>query len=335
MKRLLEHEWLKILLYLVLTIVLGALLAPWLFNFGKYIVRQEWFADGPAPLAYLHGALERSPFSRYFKRAVMIVAFIGLIPLIRSLHFRGWKDLQIHKNPCAAMDVAAGSLLAAAFLLFMGAAFLYMGFFVPEDEAQWDVIPKILATAITVAIIEEIFFRGAILGVCLRKMPVFLATILTSAIYALLHFLNPPRLELGVADVHWSTGFEMLKLVFSDFLDWQKVAAEFLTLFVIGLVLAVTRLRTRSLWLPIGLHAGWVFGYQLYNENTDDSSTIEQWFPWVGEDLKVGLIPLIVITVTGALASLWIDLSRKPTFETAPAEGNDGDSETGDNDSLA
>ena len=81
-----------------------------------------------------------------------------------------------------------------------------------------------------------------------------------------------------------------------------------------GIVLAVMRLRTASLWLPIGLHAGWVFGYQLYNKHTDDSPLAAQWVPWVGEDLKIGLIPLVVITITGALASLWIDLSRKPSF---------------------
>lgn len=315
MKRLFEHEWIKILLYLVATIVLGALLAPVLFHAGQYIVREAWFAEGPAPLAYLHGALERSPFSRYFNRAIMIVALLGLIPLIRSLRFRGWEDLQLQKNPCALMDAAAGSLLAAGFLLLMGASFLYMGFFVPEDEAEWDIIPKLLATAVTVSLIEEVFFRGAMLGVCLRRLNVLFSVIVTSAIYSLVHFLKPPRQRLSVDEVHWLSGFDLVGLAFGRFLDLQTVAAEFLTLLVLGLVLAVMRLRTRSLWLPIGLHAGWVFGYQLFNKNTDDSPTIEQWAPWVGEDLKIGLIPLIIITITGALASLWIDLSRTRILE--------------------
>ena len=50
----------------------------------------------------------------------------------------------------------------------------------------------------------------------------------------------------------------------------------------------------------------------LYNKNTDNGPTLAQWAPWVGDDLKVGVIPLVVIIITGALASLWIDLSRKP-----------------------
>ena len=311
--KILESEGRKIVLYLLLTLVLGALFAPWLFHFGRGLVHQGVLADGPAPLAYLHGALERSPFSRYFNRAVMIVAFIGMIPLIRSLRFRGWDDLQIQRNPCAMMDVMAGSLLAAGFLLFMGIAFLYPGLFVPDPEAQFDVIPKLLCTAIAVGILEELFFRGGMLGVCLRKMSMKSAVLLTSAVYAIVHFLKPPRLKLTEDQVNWSTGFDMLGRVFERFTDWQTVTAEFLTLLVLGIVLAMARLRTKSLWLPIGLHAGWVFGYQLYNKVTDKGPSLADKAPWIGEDLKIGVIPLVVIVITGALASLWIDLSRKPT----------------------
>ena len=237
-----------------------------------------------------------------------------MVPLVRSLHFRGWKDLQIYRNPCAVMDVTAGSLLAAGFLLFMGVSFLYMGFFLPEAEPDWGVIPKVLVTAIAVGFLEEYFFRGAMLGVCLRKLSTTTAVLLTSAVYAIVHFLKPPRLKLQDSEVTWSTGFEMLGRVFEKFTDWQTVTSEFITLLVLGIVLAIARLRTRSLWLPIGLHAGWVFGYQLYNKNTDDGPNLAAWSPWIGEDLKIGVIPLIVIVITGALASLWIDLSRKPVL---------------------
>ena len=143
------------------------------------------------------------------------------------------------------------------------------------------------------------------------------AVFLTSAVYAIIHFLKPPRLKLSEDEVTWSTGFDTLGRVFERFTDWQTVTAEFLTLLVLGIVLAMARLRTKSLWLPIGLHAGWVFGYQLYNKVTDKGASLAEKAPWVGEDLKIGIIPLVVIIITGALASLWIDLSRKPSAEVA------------------
>ncbi len=313
-----QQEWFKITAYLVVTIVLGALLAPWLYIGCKEVVRQGWIATGP--LEPLHSALERSPFSRYFNRAVMIVAALGLIPLIRSLKFQGWADLRLFRNPCRWMDVTAGGLLAAGFLLFMGAGFLYWGLFIPEAETDWGVIPKVMATAIAVGIIEEVFFRGAMLGVCLRKMQALWAVLLTSGIYAFIHYAKPPRVRIPVEEIRWTSGFEILGKIRDQFTVWQDVAGGFLTLLVIGIVLAIMRLRTASLWLPIGLHAGWVFGYQLYNKNTDDTPLIEQYVPLVGEDLKIGLIPLIVIVITGALASLWIDLSRKPTVDPQSAQ---------------
>jgi membrane protease YdiL (CAAX protease family) len=248
----------------------------------------------------------------------MVVALIGLAILIPSLNFRGWRDLKIFKNPCAVMDVTAGVLLAAGFLLFMGAGFLYMGFFVPEAEADWGIIPKLILTAVAVGIVEEVFFRGAILGICLRRMKVLNAVILTSGLFALIHFLKP-KLKIADHEVTWTTGLDALGLAFSQFQDLPAVTAQFLTLFALGVVLAITRLRTRSLWLPMGLHAGWVLGYELFKKNTDASASIAQWAPWVGADLKIGVIPLIIIAITGALASLWIDLSRRPIYEDTPS----------------
>ncbi len=306
------HEWRNIVIYIVLTLILAALLAPWLYHLGKTVHRQGWLDTGVT--GYIHGALDRASFARYFNRAVMIVALLGLIPLIRSLRFRGWRDLRIHKNPCAGMDLLAGFLLGAGFLLFMGAAFLYMDLFMPEAEPEWGDAPKFMASAIAVGIIEEVFFRGAILGVCLRRLRMVSAVLITSIIYAVVHFIKAPKKpEILEADVHWHTGFEMLGRALSMFGQWNLFIAEFLTLLMIGIVLAVVRLRTRSLWLPIGLHAGWVLGYKLFNEVTDkNAALLREWSPWVGLDLKTGLIPLTVVIITGAFASLWIDLSRKP-----------------------
>ena len=313
MSRPFDQEWRKICLYLILTLVLGALLAPCLYLFGKEIVHQGWLDKSET--AYLHGALDRAKFPRYFNRAILIAAVFGMIPLIRSLRFRGWKDLQIVPNRCASIDMIAGILLGAGFLLFMGAAFLYMrpSPFVTEAEPGWSFIPGIIVSALAVGFLEEYFFRGAMLGVCLRKMRVWSAVFVTSLIYAIVHFLKPDRhMELG--NIEWRTGFKLLGSAFARLGEMQSFLAEFTTLLVVGVVLAVVRLRTRSLWLAIGLHAGWVFGLKLFGKLTDKSDALHEWSPWIGNDLKTGLIPLVVVFFTGAFASLWIDLSRKPVL---------------------
>ncbi len=77
----------------------------------------------------------------------------------------------------------------------------------------------------------------------------------------------------------------------------------FTTLFLLGWILADARLRTQSLWLPIGLHAGWIFSNALFNRIAHRE--IEA-LPWLGKNLLIGLAPLCVALLTWGLVRLWI-----------------------------
>ena len=85
------------------------------------------------------------------------------------------------------------------------------------------------------------------------------------------------------------------------------VAAAFTTLFLIAWVLADARLRTRSLWLPVGLHAGWICGNALFNRLAHRQNIA---MPWIGKNLLVGLVPLAVCLITWGLLALL--LRRQP-----------------------
>jgi len=69
---------------------------------------------------------------------------------------------------------------------------------------------------------------------------------------------------------------------------------------------------TRSLWLPIGLHAGWVFAQQtsnLFLQTT--ASGPSAWLPWVGPNLvsgavPTGLLPLAALLATGLLVKFYL-----------------------------
>jgi membrane protease YdiL (CAAX protease family) len=84
------------------------------------------------------------------------------------------------------------------------------------------------------------------------------------------------------------------------------------SLFVAGWILATAALGTRSLWLPIGLHAGWVFAQQTTNlalQNTGPGPAGS--LPWVGPNLvsgavPTGLIPLAALVLTGVLVRLYL-----------------------------
>src|SRR5439155_47990 len=82
----------------------------------------------------------------------------------------------------------------------------------------------------------------------------------TSALFSIVHFLKAPMRTSTI--VTWSSGFNSIAHSFSQFANPMLVAAGFTTLFLIGWILADARVRTRSLWLAIGLRAGWTFAFE-------------------------------------------------------------------------
>jgi membrane protease YdiL (CAAX protease family) len=88
-----------------------------------------------------------------------------------------------------------------------------------------------------------------------------------------------------------------------QFADPILVAAGFTTLFLIGWTLADARLRTHSLWMPIGLHAGWIFAAGAFTKIALRQLIV---LPWLGKNLLVGIIPLAVACLTWLVMRGWL-----------------------------
>ena len=111
---------------------------------------------------------------------------------------------------------------------------------------------------LAVPFIEEAFFRGIVLGVLLRTGRKYIAIFAVSVIFAAVHFLKAPDRTSEI--VTWTSGFSSIAHAFDGLGDPMMLASALATLFFIGWILADARVLTRSLWLSIGLHAGWIFG---------------------------------------------------------------------------
>ncbi len=81
------------------------------------------------------------------------------------------------------------------------------------------------------------------------------------------------------------------------------IVGAFATLFLIGWILADARLRTKALWLSIGLHAGWIFGNGIFNRLAHRRILA---LPWLGRNLLIGLVPLGVCLLTWGLVVLFL-----------------------------
>jgi len=97
----------------------------------------------------------------------------------------------------------------------------------PGDTIK--LFPEIVALGLFPAISEEIFFRGILFRWCEELGGSWFALALTSAFFGLAHLMNPNA------------------TAFSSF----AIAVE------AGILLGGAYMLTRSLWMPMGLHAAW------------------------------------------------------------------------------
>ena len=278
----------KIILYLLVTVLAGALLAPLLYWGGHWVAHHgilTWLAD--------------TPFRKFFHRALLVAALVLLWPTARWLHVSSVRALGLAPNPHRWRDLGAG--FAASFLMMvaLGAVLLALHVVKLRGHVHLMDFATIATSAVVVSLLEEGLFRGAILGLLTRSLPAFLGLFATSALYSILHFLKPDTAEPHT--VHWFSGFALIPGTFAQFHEPLLLLGGFTTLFCVGWILGWARLKTRSLWLSIGLHAGWIFGIMSFSKITHRLMKIEETLPWFGGDLKVGLGSVAVVLLTGVL----------------------------------
>jgi membrane protease YdiL (CAAX protease family) len=280
--------------YFIAIVLIGALLAPILFWSSQWSA-----AHGVFP------SLAKYGFETFFHRAVLVGAVLLLWPLLGASHVQGLGDLGLIPNSRWVRDVCAGALLSIIPLLVCGYLFIKLHIYSFRHVLVWPRFGTVLLAAISVPLIEETFFRGIVLGLLLRTGRKFLAIIAVSVLFAVVHFLKGP--DHAPTIVTWTSGFQSIAQAFAGFGDLIMVASAFATLFLIGCILADARVTTNSLWLPIGLHAGWIFASGTFSWLARRQVVA---FPWMGKNLLVGIVPLCLAAVTWIMMRLWCKHDR-------------------------
>jgi uncharacterized protein len=284
----------KLAAYFIATLLVGALSAPILF----------WSAQSLAA----HGVfsfLARYDFETFFHRALLVAAILLLWPFLRVSHVRCMADLDLAPNPRCGRDLSAGAVVSVVPLLCCGALLIAFHIYAIRHSFAWSRFGKMLVASIAVPFIEEPFFRGIVLGVLLRTGRKYFAIFAVSAIFAAVHFLKAPERTSEIAT--WTSGFSSIAHAFDGIGDPMLVGSALATLFCIGWILADARVLTHSLWLPIGLHAGWIFSSSAFSRLARQQALV---FPWVGKNMLVGIIPLGVAALTWVIMRIWLKYGR-------------------------
>ena len=117
--------------------------------------------------------------------------------------------------------------------------------------------PAAVLTGLGVALVEESYFRGALQGAMTRRGAMTAALTVVPVLYAAVHFVGE-TVRIPTAEVHWWSGFVVLRGFFAAFADPGHIWDAFLALWFVGVLLGVVRHRTGDIAASIGLHAGFV-----------------------------------------------------------------------------
>jgi membrane protease YdiL (CAAX protease family) len=238
--------------------------------------------------------------SPIFENFLTFILITGSIYIARRwLDKRSFESLGLTLNRQTLIDVLAGigiTFLQMGFIYVVMSAFGWIKF---EGFAwQFDPMNTVITSTLTffVAFIlvgwnEELLSRGYHLQTIASGTNLFWGVVISSAVFGLLHLGNPGA-------------------------NWVSTAG----IFFAGIYLSYAYIRTKQLWLPIGLHIGWnffegvVFGFPVSGLDTYALTRIKVTGPelWTGGVFgpEAGLIVLPSLIV-GAGLIYWFTRNRK------------------------
>lgn len=182
-------------------------------------------------------------FSKIFRRIVMVIAIAGIPFLWTKIFKKSFKNIGLSPSISWNKNVIFGATVGiTSFVVMIGFAFL-IGKIKLNDGLTFSKIfltlAPFLAASILVGFLEEVFFRGMIFRLLNETMKQNWAIVISSAFYSSVHFLKPTDEPL-------------------------KVILRAIGLFIVGVILTRSFIRTKTLYFSIGLHASWVFAIRAY-----------------------------------------------------------------------
>ena len=263
------------------------------------------------PAWWLVSLVSIEPVHRVMNRVAMLIALVGLVVLTRRLGLSS-KDAMGYGLPRRQFLIQLGIGFAGGVALMLPLTGLLLGLDIraikPGFDGAWlGLIAGGILTGVTVAFIEETFFRGVLFTAVARTSSAAAAVIAPSLLYASLHFLGG-KLKVPADQVSWVHGFEVLSNLFERYTEPLTFADSFFALAMLGVLFALIRLRTGAIAGCIGLHAAGVAFIAMLREATVVNPSAE-YAELVGSyDGVIGWAALIWFAV---IAAVFVTFTRR------------------------
>jgi membrane protease YdiL (CAAX protease family) len=209
------------------------------WKFAVYVVLflVLWVASGVAiSMAYARSNIPEGQlaFLALNELALFIAAVGAMLLAVRFVDRRPLSAFGVGFLQYWRRDLGAGLILAGGMLAVLMAGCYVFGY-VSIHWTGRQVPPSTLFATfgilLVAAVTEELVFRGFPLQILVDGMGQWPAAIAMSVIFGAMHLNNPNATLLG-----------------------------FVNTVLAGILLSLAYLRTRSLWLPFGIHVGWNVG---------------------------------------------------------------------------
>ncbi len=175
------------------------------------------------------GAAERSwALTLVLGVATAVLALLAYGWVVRRTERREPVEVALRGAGAAA---ARGVVLGTAMFVVVVAVIAVLGGYRVEGWGSVTAAAGLLGLAVVASVTEEVVFRGVLFRVVEERAGTWAALVLTSVLFGAMHLLNPHATVWGAV----------------------AIAVE------AGGMLGAAYAATRTLWLPIGLHAAWNF----------------------------------------------------------------------------
>lgn len=285
-----------ILIYFIAILVGSAIIAPPIY----FIV--DKFAESSQFCSYLIS----KGFHRFLSRSMMLIALVGLYPLYRSLGIKslaeaGLAPFKVHwRNVCYGFLFGFVTLSIPVFV-----SLAWGGVSLKTDKTSVEVLRHLLNagfSAVVVSFLEELVFRGGILGSTQRVYGWRFAIIFSSAVYSIVHFFA--KIE-RLGEIHWYSGFVGILTMLRGFVDFKAVVPGFFNLFIAGVILGLFFKRTGNLYFSMGTHGGWIFWLKTYGFFSVFSADHDVWFFGSSKLIDGWMTFIVLLLFTGVMVYLF------------------------------
>ena len=260
---MLDTSWIKLLTFF------GLWAAIWLPIAGGIIKFIDWQPGQPL-----------IPQHKLILLASLYILIPGIIAWKMRVESLSFTNLGLSPAGDILPSILLGlaiSLTSVIIVFSLESAFSLVNWRWQNFKALWSLSLPILVLSLSISFIEELIFRGYVFSTLLIDRSYWLAAIISSAIFALLHLIWERKQTLPQIPGLWLMGM---------------------------ILIAAKTVNADSIYLAIGLHAGWIWSLTCVDSAQLISySDRDRWITGVNQQPLAGFAGLFCLAITGL--SLW------------------------------